>query len=351
MASSSGSGGKSPKKLREVVNSSKYECMDVPEEMKANLEKLRALSKDDLTENGLLRSRIDQQCELICILKQRADESLKRSMTLEGENIEIKKHRDEILTALHNETRKYSVLEKRFVVLNQNHEELIKIKDDYKIENGKLRIENDRLKKENEDLFGSLVAERDLQIKQLREEVKTFQGKYQVATTKERVALEHLSSLEKKYHEQANKLQKEIANLQKNAEEQHKQAEEKYRMSASQKEENKAKELALKKERDEFATLALERGKALEEKQRELKELCRKLEEAEKSLKETEDKFVSELQNMSVNAQVLRLKKQLEDAERKQKESEKEYDAYKRHMSTLLGKEKELNNKLRILIG
>lgn len=54
---------------------------------------------------------------------------------------------------------------------------------------------------------------------------------------------------------------------------------------------------------------------------------------------------------MSVNAQVLRLKKQLEDAERKQKESEKEYDAYKRHMSTLLGKEKELNNKLRILIG
>ena len=28
-----------------------------------------------------------------------------------------------------------------------------------------------------------------------------------------------------------------------------------------------------------------------------------------------------------------------------------EYDAYKRHMSTLLGKEKELNNKLRVLIG
>ena len=159
--------------------------MDVPEEMKANLAKLRALSKDDLTENGLLRSRIDQQCELICILKQRADESLKRSMTLEGENSEIKKHRDEILTALHNETRKYSVLEKRFVVLNQNHEELIKIKDGYKTENGKLRIENDRLKKENEDLFGSLEAERDLQIKQFREEVKNFQEKYQVATTKE----------------------------------------------------------------------------------------------------------------------------------------------------------------------
>ena len=33
-----------------------------------------------------------------------------------------------------------------------------------------------------------------------------------------RVALEHLSSLEKKYHEQVDNLQKEISNLQKNAE-------------------------------------------------------------------------------------------------------------------------------------
>ena len=88
--------------------------MEFPEEMKANLEKLRALSKDDLSENGLLRSRIDQQCELICILKQRADESLKKCMTLEEENSELKKHRDEILTALHNETRKFAVMEKRF---------------------------------------------------------------------------------------------------------------------------------------------------------------------------------------------------------------------------------------------
>ena len=64
------------------------------------------------------------------------------------------------MTALHNETRKYSVLDKRFAVLNQNHEELIKIKDECKTENEKLRIENGHLKKENEGLFGSLVEER-----------------------------------------------------------------------------------------------------------------------------------------------------------------------------------------------
>ncbi|KAJ7370180.1 Coiled-coil domain containing 89 [Desmophyllum pertusum] len=122
-------------------------------------------------------------------------------------------------------------------------------------------------------------------------------------------------------------------------------------MSTSEKDENQARVSALMKERDEFAKLALERGKALEEKQREIKELFLKLEETEHSLKETEDKFVSELRTLSVNAQVVRLKKQLDDSERRQRESAKEYDAYKRHMSTLLGKEKELNNKLRVLIG
>ena len=60
--------------------------------MKANLEKLRALSKDDLPENRLLRSRIDQQCEFICILKQRADESLKKSTSLEERTSELKKN-------------------------------------------------------------------------------------------------------------------------------------------------------------------------------------------------------------------------------------------------------------------
>lgn len=202
MASSSGSGGKSPQKLREMVNSTKLNKMDVPEEMKANLEKLRALSKDDLTENGLLRSRIDQQCELICILKQRTDESLRKSMEVEKQYHELQRQRDDILTTLHSETRKFSVLEKRFAVLNQNHEELIKIKDEYKTENEKLRVENGCLKKENEGLFASVVKERDLQIHQLREEVKDLQNRYESAVASERAALENLSSLEKKYNEQ-----------------------------------------------------------------------------------------------------------------------------------------------------
>ena len=163
-----------------------HDKLEFSNDIKANLEKLRALSKDDLSENGLLRSRIDQQCELICILKQQADESLKSSMSFERENADLKNHRDELLTSLHNENRKYMVLEKRFFVLNQNHEELIAIKDEYKTENEKLRLENSFLKKENEGLFGNLVQERDVQIQQLREEVVKLQQMCQVSSDNER---------------------------------------------------------------------------------------------------------------------------------------------------------------------
>ena len=144
------------------------------------------MSKDDLSENGLLRSCIDEQCELICILKQRADEPLKKSTSLEEETSELKKQRDEILTALYSEARKYTVLEKRFFVLNQNHEDLIKIKGEYKTENEKLRIENSCLRKENEGLFGNLVQERDSLFRQLRDEIRSLQEKCQAAKAKER---------------------------------------------------------------------------------------------------------------------------------------------------------------------
>ena len=155
--------------------------MEFPEELKANLEKLRALSKDDLTENAMLRSRIDQQAELICILKQRADEALRKTMSMEKEIEEMRKSRDETLHAMHNESRKYSVLEKRFFVLNSNHEELIVFKDEYKEHNARLRGENERLRKENEDLFVRTVRERDGQIRDLKEELRQLQSKFSSA--------------------------------------------------------------------------------------------------------------------------------------------------------------------------
>ena len=49
-----------------------------------HLRTLKGLDAEEVSENGMLRSRIDQQSELICILKRRADEYLEKCLAQVG---------------------------------------------------------------------------------------------------------------------------------------------------------------------------------------------------------------------------------------------------------------------------
>ncbi|EDO43644.1 predicted protein [Nematostella vectensis] len=299
--------------------------------MKNNLEKLRALSKDDISENSMLRSRIDQQAELICILKQRADECTKKSIGFEKENKEIKAVREELLESIHTERKKHALLKQRFDVLNANHQEMISIKDSYKTQNKKLRSENEKLVHENEVLFAEKVKERDQEIERLREESKQLQANCSLAGQR----LEQ----ERVHHEACDFIGKESETAGQLESVKHQLSMQRDQATAAL------------KERDEFAQLAVDRGKALKEKQQENVQLSASLEEAEKTLREMEDKFASELHAMSSNAQVQRMKKQVDEMERMYHAQQKGYQAYKKHTSALLEKEKRLNDKLRSLIG
>ena len=53
-----------------------------PQDVSEKLKTLKGLS-EDVSESDLLRCRIEQQAELIYILKQRADEYLKKYMEIE----------------------------------------------------------------------------------------------------------------------------------------------------------------------------------------------------------------------------------------------------------------------------
>lgn len=117
------------------------------QEVIEKLENLTSLVREDASENGLLRSRIEQQCELFHILIKRVDESLKTSAILE----------DEI-----------DVLERKYSDLKKDHQELLKVTDEYKTENKKLHAEINLIRNENE-----------LKINQLKDELKSVQLKYQ----------------------------------------------------------------------------------------------------------------------------------------------------------------------------
>ena len=66
------------------------------EDMQTNLGKLKALSEDDKLENVKLRSRIDEQCQLIMVLKQKADDGTIKIQTLDRMNKELSDFRDKV---------------------------------------------------------------------------------------------------------------------------------------------------------------------------------------------------------------------------------------------------------------
>ena len=135
------------------------------------------MSQDELSENAMLRSRIDQQSELICILKKQADNSIKKSLDLENDMKELQKAKEEADCNYHEEIRKYHVLEKRFDVLFYNHEEIIKFKDEYKASNDELRRQNNELMNRKAEYEATLLQEKDTAMRDLKNELTDLRQK------------------------------------------------------------------------------------------------------------------------------------------------------------------------------
>ena len=137
------------------------------------------MPKDETSENAMLRDRIDQQSELICILKKQADTSLIKSQTLEQDMRELQAAKEDAECNYHDQVRKYTVLEKRFQTLYHNHEEIIKIKDGYKIVNDELRRENKSLLVRKAEEVAEMVDEKNERIKELENNLKMLTDKFQ----------------------------------------------------------------------------------------------------------------------------------------------------------------------------
>ncbi len=89
--------------------------------------------------------RIDEQSRLIMILKERGDEYIRKSMALDEYNQHLLTESDKHLQDIDDLNKKIKLLNKRFDDLAENHQEMIKIKDDYKLTNISLLSENRRL--------------------------------------------------------------------------------------------------------------------------------------------------------------------------------------------------------------
>lgn len=349
---------RNPKEIREMVSDSNKDMSD----MQRNLSKLKSLSEDDKTENALLRSRIDEQSQLIMILKQRADDVSRKSQTLEKINKEMIEFRENAKEMLDGEIRKFNMLNSRFDDLASNHQELIKIKDEYKRSNQELRLENSKLREENERLFSGAITEKDKQIADLDKKLTSSKEQFSLLEQKHRQLQQEMKTKEEGLRNEIRTLQEnyktEVKMLQsklQDTEERLKGANYKLqsqidgRKSLDAESQNKIQQLT--KEKDELLDLAMQRGKIVQREQTENKKLQKKIEEMEQSVRSMEEKFEREAAAVNSNLQVRRLREEAALADQKCTEVIKEFEAYKKHSQALIQREKDLNERLRHLAG
>lgn len=326
--------------------------------LKETVQKLHSFTLDDKTENAMLRSRIDEQSQLICALKRRSDETLLRCQALEAINTELEAAQEDAAGQLKREGRRAEQLERRFTDLASNHQQMIRFKDEYKAQNGELRQENAKLRQENEALFNDALKEKDEKIQDLEKEVDHLVE--ELASLKQE-SIDKMAALKTREEELLEKQrQKELSHALElqavNGELQHalqesQQAKTKLRNVEKEFRAAEGQLEALNAEKQELLQLSMQRGKVIQDKQRELAQLEEQLQAAEQGRRSAEERYHRGLAELDVNLKVQTLRRKLEESEEHQKNLQTEFEAFKRHSADLLGKERELNAKLRHLIG
>ncbi|KAJ1160376.1 hypothetical protein NDU88_000878 [Pleurodeles waltl] len=327
-------------------------------DLKGTLQKLHSLTLDDKTENAMLRSRIDEQSQLICALKRRADETLLRCQALEAINTELEASQEDAAGQLKLEGRRAELLERRFTELASNHQHMIRFKDDYKAQNEELRQENTKLRQENKALFSDALQEKDDKIHELGKDVdrlvkesallkKELSDKMADLQTREEDFLEKQRQKELSHSQELQAVNVELQRALQESQQAkaHLRSVEKAFSSAEGQLE------ALNAEKQELLQLSMQRGKVIQEKQRELAQLEEQLRAAEQGRRGAEERYHRGLAELDANLKVQTLRTQLDESEEHLQSLQKEFEAFKKHSADLLAKERELNAKLRHLIG
>nr|XP_054097372.1 CREB/ATF bZIP transcription factor isoform X2 [Callithrix jacchus] len=348
---------KQNEKLNNQEEEMEFKEMDGLREALANL---RGLSEKERSEKAMLRSRIQEQSQLICLLKRRSDEALERCEILELLNAELEEKRmqeAEKLKAQGEYTRK---LEERFMTLAANHELMIRFKDEHKSQNIKLREDNEKLRLENKSLFSQALKDEEAKVLQLTIQCEALTGELRTlkercvqdacqAQAREKELLELQSQQACARTKETEQLRSQLQSL----EQQHQQAVEQMvkaeETHSSLSQELQARLQTITREKEELLQLSMERGKALQNKQAEIRVLEEKLEIANEARRQALERFEQEAVAVDSNLRVRELQHKVDGNQKAYDELRLQFEAFKKHSLDLLSKERELNTKLRHL--
>ncbi|XP_073937774.1 coiled-coil domain-containing protein 89 [Castor canadensis] len=324
------------------------------------LANLRGLSEEEKGEKALLHFRIQEQSQLICILKRRSDEALERCQVLELLNTELEEKRMEEAEKLKAQSEYAQRLEDRFKTLVANHEMMIRFKDEHKSLNVKLREENEKLKMENRNLFSQALQEKEAKVLQLTAHGEALTQELEAlkhrcmqdacqAQAREKELLELQGQQARAHAKETEQLRSQLQILkqqQQQAEEQMAKAQETH---SSLSQDLQARLQTITREKEELLQLSMERGKVLQNKQAEIRQLEEKLEIAAVARKHALERFEQEAVAVDSNLRVRELQRKVDGIQKAYDELRLQSEAFKKHSLDLLSKERELNAKLRHL--
>ncbi|KAJ7404197.1 Coiled-coil domain-containing protein 89 [Willisornis vidua] len=331
------------------------------EYLKKGLEELCENSKER-SEKALLLSHLEQQHHLISMLTKKADDTHKRCRALEQLNMELEKLRTEDALKIETQMLRIQHLEGRFMDLANNHEKMIQFKNEHRKWHLQLWEENQRLRQEKEALFSQAVRDKEAEVlrlaaqaRKLSQQLYSLQEKHAYeshrAQEREQELLEAQSHQAGAYTQEVDSLKKQLQFL----EERHQQAVARAEQAESQQRaqgrEVQAKLERAHKEKEQLLNLAMERGKALQDKEQEIQELGEKLEAAEEAIQRAGRCLEKEAVAVDKDLKVQELQGQLESSKQAYNELSLRFDAYRKHSMDLLTKERALNVKLRHFVA
>ncbi|XP_021077766.1 coiled-coil domain-containing protein 89 [Mus pahari] len=349
--------GKQNENLQNQDEELGFKEMDGLREALANL---RGLSEEEKGEKAMLRSRIQEQSQLICILKRRSDEALERCQILELLNSELEEKRMQEMETLKAQSKHVQKLENHFMILASNHEQMIRLKDEHKNENEKLKEENERLRQENNSLFSQALKDQEAKVlelttlnKALVQELEVSKQRCAHEASQAQAREEELLGLQNQQACDHAKETKELRSQLQSIKQQHQQAME--QMGKDQEanlnlnQELQARLQTVLREKEELLQLSMERGKVLQSKQAEIRQLEEKLETAAMAKKHALERFEQEAVAVDSNLRVRELQRRVDGIQKAYDELRLQSEAFKKHSLDLLSKERELNAKLRHL--
>ncbi|XP_075447594.1 coiled-coil domain-containing protein 89 [Ascaphus truei] len=323
-----------------------------------SLRRLTSLPWDEKTENGMLRSRLDEQSQLICMLKRRADETLLKCQDLETGNQELERRRGEAEGRLQAESQRGNQLEERFELLAANHQQMICFKDEYKRQNVELRGECEQLREWSRANTQPELLERDRRIRELQAQLGAADTEQREQRSRQEEELETLRRSHEQILEKSRGQSLELESLTRklqDSEEMCRQAQKNLSRLQDERRVSECEAVRMvkeaKKEKQELLQLCMERGRIIQEHQREASELGDRILEAEKACREAEERYQRDSAAVDTDARVADLRKRVEEGEEELGQLNREFEAYRTHSRDLLAKERNLNAKLRHLIG